>query len=182
MFTNNATIATEAHSASRLDKVSQEIEVDIHGIGLSLVNNAKHVDIMYIGIASSGVIWEEKKKSKYFKAMKIQEVLTLEDKYQEFLRDRQVGAGRDKSFYLDAANKVKIDFDNMLLQKSSIREIRRTFYPGLWVQIKSSPYQLQLHAKINRIQIDNQLADCIFPVVLAPVPPPRSVAATTGKH
>lgn len=181
LFTNNKSIATEAHSASRLDQVSQEIEVDIHGIGLSLVNNVKQVDIMYIGIASSGVIWEEKKKSKYFKAMKIQEVHTLEEKYQEYLRDRQVGAGQEKAFYLDVSNKIKIDFDLMLLQKSSVREIRRTFYPGLWVQIKSSPYQLQLHAKINRIQIDNQLADCIFPVVLAPVPPPRSVAATTGK-
>lgn len=55
--------------------------------------------------------------------------------------------------------------------------IRRIFYPGVWLQIRSSPYQLQLHAKINRIQIDNQLTDCIYPVVLAPVPLPKSVAA-----
>lgn len=180
LFTNNATIATEADSASRLEHVSQEIEVDIHGIGLSLVNNIKQVDIMYIGIASSGVIWEEKKKSKYFKAMKIQEVAQLEDKYQEYQREQQVGAAAGKVYYLDDGRKIRIDFDAMLLHKSHEREIRRTFYPGLWAQIKSSPYQLQLHAKINRIQIDNQLADCIFPVVLAPVPPPRSVAATTG--
>lgn len=136
---------------------------------------------MYIGIASSGVIWEEKKKNKYFKQMKIQEVLTMEHNYQEYLRDKQVGSPQNKSFYLDGANKIRIDFDAMKLHKSNPREIRRMFYPGMWIQMKSSPYQKQIHAKINRIQIDNQLGDCIFPVVLAPVPPPKSVAATTGK-
>lgn len=135
---------------------------------------------MYIGIASSGVIWEEKKKSKYFKQMKIQEVVTMEVNYQEYLRDKHVGSSQNKSFYLDGAKKIRIDFDNMILHKSQPREIKRMFYPGLWINMKSSPYQKQIHAKINRIQIDNQLADCIFPVVLAPVPPPKSVAATTG--
>jgi len=46
--------------------------------------------------------------------------------------------------------------------------------------MKTSPSQMQLHAKINRVQIDNQMYDCIFPVVLAPVPPPKSVAADSG--
>lgn len=134
---------------------------------------------MYIGIASSGVIWEQKKKSKYYKQMKIQEVQIMEERYQEYLRLKQVGQ-TSTHLHLDGHNKIKIDFDNMMLLKSSPRPIRRTFYPGLWIQMKSSPYQLQLHAKINRIQIDNQLSDNIFPVVLAPVPPPKSVAATTG--
>lgn len=132
---------------------------------------------MYIGIASSGVIWEEKKKS-HFKPMKILEVHDMEERYQHYLRDREVGSVETK-YFLDAANKVQIDFDQMLLLKSTPRQIRRLFYSGLWIQLKSSPYQLQLHAKINRLQIDNQLNDCIFPVVLAPVPPPKSVAATT---
>lgn len=135
---------------------------------------------MYIGIASSGVIWEEKKKNKYFKQMKIQEVSTLENLYQEYLRDKLVDVADSKSYHLDGANKIRIDFDAMKLLKSNPREIRRMFYPGLWIQMKSSPYQKQIHAKINRIQIDNQLADCIFPVVLAPVPPPKSVATETG--
>lgn len=48
--------------------------------------------------------------------------------------------------------------------------------------MKTSPSQMQLHAKINRVQIDNQMYDCIFPVVLAPVPPPKSVAADSGEY
>lgn len=160
--------------------MTQEVEVDIHGFGLSLVNNHKQCDIMYIGIASSGVRWEEKKKSKYFKQMKIQEVQILEERYQQYLRNKQTGI-TEHHLYYDGAGKIAIDFDNMILRKSHPREIRRTFYPGLWIQMKSSPYQVQLHAKINRIQIDNQLGDCIFPVVLAPVAPPKSVAASIGK-
>jgi hypothetical protein len=46
--------------------------------------------------------------------------------------------------------------------------------------MKTSPHQLQLHAKVNRLQIDDQMYDCVFTVVLAPVPPPKSVAADSG--
>ena len=59
--------------------------------------------------------------------------------------------------------------------KPNHRYLRRTFQTGLWLQYRTSVHQVQLHAKINRLQIDNQLADCIFPVRLAPVPPPKSV-------
>ena len=48
---------------------------------------------------------------------------------------------------------------------------------GLWLQVRDSDHQRQIHAKINRVQIDNQLTNCWFPVVLAPVPPPKSVLA-----
>jgi len=47
--------------------------------------------------------------------------------------------------------------------------------------MKTSPHQLQLHAKVNRLQVDDQMYDCVFPVVLAPVPPPKSVAADSGR-
>lgn len=67
----------------------------------------------------------------------------------------------------------------MTLTKQVERRIRRIFYPAIWVSMKSSPFQNQLHVKINRIQVDNQLVDPIFPVVLAPIPPPKSIASTS---
>ncbi len=30
---------------------------------------------------------------------------------------------------------------------------------------------------MNRVQLDNQLAECLYPVIAAPVPPPKSVLA-----
>lgn len=78
--------------------------------------------------------------------------------------------------------KLEVDFYTEMILKPNKRRLRRTFQTGFWMQLKTSEHQLQLHAKINRLQIDNQLYDCIFPVVLAPIPPPKSVAADTGKE
>lgn len=186
LFTESFGIAKGANSANRLEQVTQEIEVDIHGIGLSLVDNARQLDIVYISMASSGVIWEELKRKRYYKALPIQEVQELELFYQEFMRQRQVGAA-DQGDVFGMPDGSIVDMSSSTMgevlwrRSTGVKSIRRTFYPGLWLSIKSSPYQLQLHAKINRIQIDNQLMDCIFPVVLAPVAPPKSVAASTGE-
>lgn len=179
LITDNANIAYGVNSASRLDHVTQEIKLEIHGVGLSLVNNIKQCDLMYIGIASSGVIWEECKRSGRFKQMKIQETYYMENAYQQYLRDVEIGTANNKKYYLEGERRIEVDFISNIIKKTTDRAIKRTFYPGLWFEIKSSSHQVQFHAKINRIQIDNQLSDCIFPVVLAPIPPPKSVAATT---
>lgn len=76
---------------------------------------------------------------------------------------------------------MEVDFRNLLMMKPNKKKIRRTFQTGLWLQMKTSPTQMQLHAKVNRLQMDNQMHDCIFPVVLAPIAPPKSVAADSGK-
>lgn len=74
----------------------------------------------------------------------------------------------------------QVDFATNVMFKPHNRQLRRTYNQGLWLQLKSSPHQRMYHAKINRLQIDNQMYDCVFPVVLAPVPPPRSVSVESG--
>jgi len=74
---------------------------------------------------------------------------------------------------------LQIDFDKMTLTKQCDRRIKRSFYPAIWMSMKSSPFQKQLHVKINHVQMDNQFIDPIFPVVLAPIAPPKSVASST---
>lgn len=74
----------------------------------------------------------------------------------------------------------QVDYLNMEMLKPHRRYMRRTFQTGLWLQYRTSAHQVQLHAKINRLQIDNQLSECVFPVILAPVPPPKSVTQSTG--
>ena len=51
LFTPEMSIARDAQSAGELERISQEITVSIHGLGLSLVNNLHHVELLYIGIA-----------------------------------------------------------------------------------------------------------------------------------
>lgn len=125
------------------------------------------------------MIWEQE-KGKRHKQLKIEQCQLIEERYQEHLRNLAVGGDEQAKYLISFNGMVEVDFFNMVMQKNtSQRRIRRLFYPGFWMEMKTSPYQLQLHAKINRIQIDNQLPDSIFPIILAPIPPPKSVAATT---
>jgi hypothetical protein len=70
---------------------------------------------------------------------------------------------------------------DMVLHQVLRRQIRRTYHPGVWLQLRSSRHQQQLHAKLHTLQVDCQMPDCVFPTILAPVPPPKSVAADKGK-
>jgi vacuolar protein sorting-associated protein 13A/C len=51
LFTLDMNIARDAQSAGELEPIDKEITVSIHGLGLSLINNLSHVEVMYIGIA-----------------------------------------------------------------------------------------------------------------------------------
>lgn len=104
----------------------------------------------------------------------------LENAYQQYLL-KQITHPKEDNHIVNVDGKVVVDFQLGIMLKPSKKKIRRVFETGLWVQMKSSPNQMHIHAKINRLQIDNQIFDCTFPVLLAPVPPPKSVAADSGK-
>ncbi|KAH8253644.1 hypothetical protein KR032_006328 [Drosophila birchii] len=177
LFTENEAIAKRTESTAALQSITQSIDLRIHGIGFSIINNESGLDILYVGITSSGIIWESKKTTKKrFRETTINETAVLEAEYQRYLMHKKVD--NVQTYTLD--NKFPIDFEHMILKKTVDRNIRRSFYPAIWVSRKSSPFQNQLHMKINRIQIDNQIMDPIFAVVLAPIPPPKSVANTVA--
>lgn len=115
--------------------------------------------------------------SKRFKQLSVKECALIEAAYQQYLLTASESTPTS-SVMVD--HKIEVDFKNEVMLRPHKRRIRRAFQTGLWLQMKTSPNQLQLHAKINRVQIDNQMYDCIFPVVLAPVPPPKSVAADSA--
>ncbi len=54
---------------------------------------------------------------------------------------------------------------------------RRLANPGIWISLAKSEHITQCHVKINRLQIDNQLSDCIFGIVMCPIAPPITLAA-----
>ncbi|CAL1529957.1 unnamed protein product [Lymnaea stagnalis] len=173
MFTQDLALATVAQEAGELEQADQEINLKIHDMGFSLVNNEKLVELAYMGITSSGVIWEEKKKR--FKAMTVKDNLALEHAYQKHLLELAVGKSKGSIVMLE--NKLEVDFDSMKLVRPRQAELRRSFEDGIWVQVRTSPHSMQFHAKINRLQFDNQLRHAVFPTVLSPLPPPKSVAA-----
>jgi vacuolar protein sorting-associated protein 13A/C len=50
LFTLDMNIARDAQSVGELEPLDKEITVAIHGVGLSLVSNLTHVEVMYMGI------------------------------------------------------------------------------------------------------------------------------------
>lgn len=187
LFTEDKSVAENAQSAKLFEIIQQEITVSIHGVGLSLINNHTRQDIMYVGIASSGIIWEQcKMNSRRFKQFNVKDNLLLEAAYQRYQLGvaSNLGSGGvdNKSTYIIDGSRMEVDFALNIMSKPNKRKLRRTFQTGLWLEMKTGPSQMQLHAKVNRLQIDNQMYDCTFPVVLAPVPPPKSVAADSGMY
>ncbi|XP_017837309.1 vacuolar protein sorting-associated protein 13 isoform X2 [Drosophila busckii] len=176
LFTELESIAKRTGTTAALQKITQSIDLHIHGIGLSVVNNETGLDILYLGVTSSGIIWESRKPNKKrFKELTIYHTELIEAEYQRYLVNKSVN--NLQSYKLD--NKYPLNFDNMVMVKACERKLRRNFYPAIWISKRSSPFQNQLHVKINRIQVDNQFMDPIFPVVLAPIAPPKSVATST---
>lgn len=175
LFTEDVCIAKDAESVGGLENIDNEINVAIHGVGISLVNNLIRQELLYIGIASSGIIWETcKSNSKRYKQLSLKECTLIESVYKDYL----LNPLSNNTIIVDP--KTEVDFKNELMLRPHKRRLRRAFQTGVWVQMKTSPNQMQLHAKINRLQIDNQMHDCIFPIILAPVPPPKSVAADSA--
>ncbi|XP_076225482.1 vacuolar protein sorting 13C isoform X3 [Nomia melanderi] len=178
LFTSNMKIAEDCQLAGDFETIEQEITISIHGVGLSLVNNVTRSELLYMCVASSGIIWEASKSAAHrWRGLSANEVNVIEEGYQKYLRELQIG--RDPSQKVMLEPKLEIDYMNMEMLKPHRRLLRRTFQTGLWLQYRTSAHQVQLHAKINRLQIDNQLSDCVFPVILAPVPPPKSVTQST---
>ncbi|XP_076324166.1 LOW QUALITY PROTEIN: intermembrane lipid transfer protein VPS13A-like [Tachypleus tridentatus] len=173
-FTEDVALVTAAQVAGELEQYEQEVTVSLLGVGISFVDSENRSEIMYVSFANSGVLWEKcKLKSLSFKPVNVQENILLETGYQQYLNETKLGKLTNSKKYLN--EKIEIDFSEMLMYKPNKRHIRRTFQVGVWVQYGSSVHHIQLHVKINKLQIDNQVTDCVFPVVFAPVPPPKSV-------
>ncbi|XP_052084958.1 intermembrane lipid transfer protein VPS13A-like isoform X11 [Mytilus californianus] len=173
LFTEDLALATIAQEAGELERIEQEINICIQGLGLSLVNDYKQKEVAYIGITSSGIIWEEKRKR--YRALNVKTGETLEKGYQKYANELEAGHTPASKVHLE--NKMEVDWNEMMMYKPNKRQIRRSFQEGIWLQYKTSPHQIQLHAKIQRLQLDNQMSDATFQTVLAPTPLAKSIAA-----
>ncbi|XP_070537095.1 intermembrane lipid transfer protein VPS13A-like isoform X2 [Ptychodera flava] len=175
MFTEDLALATVAQQAGELEQAEVEVNLSLQGIGLSLVNNTTGTEIAYSGITSSGIVWEFQKRRRW-KTLKVKQVETLENEFKKIQQQYQLGKQVPTGVQALEGG-LEVDFEAMKMIKPNKRKIRRTYQPGVWVKYKTSEHQLQFHAKINRLQVDNQLPASVFPTILAPVPPPKSVVA-----
>ncbi|GAB6032120.1 hypothetical protein CHUAL_010483 [Chamberlinius hualienensis] len=176
LFTDDLAIATSAQCTYELERNESEIVVSLHGIGLSLSDDILRREVLYLALMSSGVVWESAKlNSKRWTPMNVKDCQILEVAFNKYNAELKLNKKPKTRQILDG--KMDVDFSKEMIYRPNERKIRRRYQDALWMQMKSSAHNLQLHLKINRLQIDNQLFECVFPIVFAPVPLPKTVVA-----
>uniref|UniRef100_A0A8C0C6D7 Vacuolar protein sorting 13 homolog C n=1 Tax=Balaenoptera musculus TaxID=9771 RepID=A0A8C0C6D7_BALMU len=170
LFTDDVALVSKALQAEELEQANHEITFSLHSLGLSLVNNENKQEVSYIGITSSGVVWEMKPKQKW-KPFSQKQIILLEKSYKKYLESRDLGWIK-----LDDNFEVNFGKDPMEMRLPVRCPIKRDFLSGIQVEFKQSPHQRSLRARLYWLQVDSQLPGTVFPVVFHPVAPPKSIA------
>uniref|UniRef100_A0A8D0HE95 Vacuolar protein sorting 13 homolog C n=1 Tax=Sphenodon punctatus TaxID=8508 RepID=A0A8D0HE95_SPHPU len=173
LFTDDVALVSKARQAEEMEQPDQEINLSLHSLGLSLVNNENKQEISYIGITSSGVVWELKPKQRW-KPFNQKQISLLEQAYQKRL---SVDSKEDFG-WVKVDNNFEVNFSKMPMEmRLPIRcKIKRDFLSAIQIEFKQSPHQRSLRAQLYWLQVDNQLPGPMFPVVFHPVAPPKSIA------
>lgn len=108
LFTAERQVAEGAQSAQQFEQIQQEVTVSIYGLGLSLVNNETLHEIMYVGVASSGIIWETSKGGKRFKQMNERDSNAIENAYQLHLQKSRVTGCSSQSERVVVENRIEV--------------------------------------------------------------------------
>ncbi|XP_026233856.1 vacuolar protein sorting-associated protein 13C isoform X2 [Anabas testudineus] len=171
LFTEDVAVVTKARQAEELEQFQQEVKVSLQNLGLSLINNSSRQEITYIGITSSGVVWEMKPKNRW-KSFSQKNINLLEKIYQSQLSGKTPGGW----VKLETNLEVNLSGATMMMRQPFSCQVRRNFLPGIQVEFKQSLHQRCVRAQLHWLQVDNQLSGAIFPIVFHPVPPPKSIA------
>ncbi|XP_068086254.1 intermembrane lipid transfer protein VPS13A [Anabrus simplex] len=169
LFTQDERIACEARSKIDAEKSNVELFLSLSGIGLSVIteSNLCPKELAYLSILDSPALWEVMVAHRW-KLLTLELASWLEDKWQQEQKKAQM-----KDY-------VHVDFEKMHMTKPFYGELRRRYYPGVWLQYRKSEHQSYIHCKLHRIQVDNQLHDAVFPTVLYPTPVPTHIIRRVG--
>ncbi|MBN3293240.1 VP13C protein, partial [Polypterus senegalus] len=173
LFTEDVAIVSKARQAEELEQFEKEICISLQNLGLSLVNNENKQEISYVGVTSSGVVWEMKSKNRW-KPFNQKNIHLLEQAYQKHVSEKN----SSESNWIKLGNNFEVNFDRIPMEMRSpvSCSIRRNFLSGIQVEFKQSQHQRSLRAQLYWLQVDNQMCGAIFPIVFHPVPPPKSIA------
>ncbi|XP_041037247.1 vacuolar protein sorting-associated protein 13C isoform X5 [Carcharodon carcharias] len=169
VFSEDVAVISKARQAEDLKQFDKGVTVSLHSLGLSLVNNESKQEIAYIGITSSGVVWEMKRKQRW-RPFSQKHINLLEENYQTHL------TAKTPECWIKLNSNLEVNFQTMQTRLPQRMSIRRNFLSGIQVEYKQSAHHRSLRAQLYWLQVDNQLAGAIFPIAFHPVPPPKSIA------
>ncbi|XP_068633837.1 intermembrane lipid transfer protein VPS13A-like [Battus philenor] len=114
-------------------------------------------ELAYISVTDCLPRWEVNVSNKW-KQLAPDFTAWIEDKYQTEQKK------------CNLKDYIHIDLEKMHMTKPFFSELRRTYNPGVWLQLRKSETYTFCHLKLQRFQIDNQLHEAVFPSVLYPAP------------
>lgn len=167
LFTDNFKAAYCASQEQTL-RPTQEIDLNIEGLGLSLVNGEKRMEIAYLAIEKSPIVWEQHKKNRW-KTLPGRMCEALEEGYTRMQARKSNVASKEKIL------EMEVDFDKMFITKPQKIQIRRTFHSGIGFKYIISPNRMQISATISSLQFDSHIPGSTFSTVIHQVEPPKSI-------
>uniref|UniRef100_A0ACB8E5K2 Vacuolar protein sorting-associated protein 13C n=1 Tax=Sphaerodactylus townsendi TaxID=933632 RepID=A0ACB8E5K2_9SAUR len=183
LFTDDVAIVSKARQAEEMEQPDQEINVSLHSLGLSLVNNENKQEISYIGITRGGGLSRLVEGTKTLSSTPLS-LSTFGIGHQT---DKPLGARHENillesyaesSGWVRVDNNLEVNFNKtpMEMRLPTKCSIKRDFLSGIHIEFKQSPHQRSLRAQLYWLQVDNQLPGSMFPVAFHPVAPPKSIA------
>ncbi|KAL7980317.1 hypothetical protein Chor_014646 [Crotalus horridus] len=133
LFTEDVALVSKARQAEEMEQPDQEISIALQGLGLSLVNNKRKQEISYIGITSSGIVWELKPKQRW-KPFNQKHINLLEQAYQRHLSAQ----GTEPSGWIKINNNFEINFDKLPMEMRLPFKciIKRDFLSAIQIEFK----------------------------------------------
>ncbi|XP_040272989.1 LOW QUALITY PROTEIN: vacuolar protein sorting-associated protein 13A [Bufo bufo] len=173
LFTEDEKVFQVTYDSEKAELADQEVTVSLSNIGISLVNNYSKQEVSYIGITSSDVVWETKKKTRW-RPLSVKQTDTLEAAYKDYSESSPTD---NRIVELEANSQVCLTptLTGMKFLQPPLGPVRRSFLPALKVEYSASAHQASIRLQVYRIQIQNQIPGAIFPFVFYPVKPPKSV-------
>ncbi|XP_011135861.2 vacuolar protein sorting-associated protein 13C-like isoform X2 [Harpegnathos saltator] len=162
LFTQHESVFLKAKSIIDPETSKREMYLSIAAIGISIVVQESSVslhssrrELLYASMIDSSAHWELY-FSKRWKSLSLELSAWLENKYMSSAKGAQL------------ENLIDVDFTKMQMTKPFFGKLRRTYSPGIWLHRRESTTLCYLQGYVHRIQIDNQLSEATFPVVLYP--------------
>ncbi|UJR35157.1 hypothetical protein I4U23_027926 [Adineta vaga] len=175
LFSDNTKIIEAASGMPSLaESMGQRLQIGIHDIGLSIVNDVSREEMLYISLNKSKVIWTEMKRSR-FRPLSHEINGHLEELYKTHIEQREANPDDKelfrKRYHMDQFREIVFrgDIAELFNAKGQRKLAKRQALDGLWIEYAWSVTSSALHIRINRVQIDNQLEYTMFPVILYPV-------------
>lgn len=165
VLTQDERMAHQYRMRINSEKSNYELYTSLSGVSLSLCVQTQIgiQELAYISLSDSLPRWEVNVSHKW-KLLSPDLATWIEEKYLSDQKKCQL-----KEY-------IHIDLEKMQMTKPFFSELRRSYSPGIWLQLRKSDTHTYLHLKVHRLQVDNQLNEAVFPSVLYPAPLPPSIS------